>query len=373
MSARIAVFLPSLAGGGAERMMLNLARGVTEHGYRVELVLSRAEGPYLADVPPGVQLVDLEAGKTPGYAAIGSLLPLRQYLRRTRPDVLLSAMSRINVVAVLAARFSSATPRVVVSERNHLSSYVEGSDEFGVWTLPWLVRASYPFADAVVPNSRGVADDLSETAGIDRESMTVVNNPTVTPEIADRATEPVDDEWFDTGGPPVVLGVGSFSPQKDFTTLVDAFARVSDDRDARLVILGEGETESRVEQRVREHGLGDRVQFPGFVDNPYRYMSRADVFVLSSRWEGFPNALIEALACGAPVVATDCPSGPAEILSDGVYGSLVPVGDSEAMAAAVCDVLDDTHDPDRLRDRADEFSYDVIAEQFLEVLLPEEQ
>lgn len=175
-------------------MMLHLARGFLERGLEVDLVLSRIEGPYVDDIPDCVRVVGLDAGKAPGYAALGSLLPLRSYLNDARPDALLSAMSRVNVVAVAATRLSSTRPRVVVSERNHLSSYVAGSDRPGMRALPLLVHAAYPFADAVVPNSEGVADDLAATARLDRTSMTVINNPTVAPEIAEQAAEPVNHE-----------------------------------------------------------------------------------------------------------------------------------------------------------------------------------
>jgi glycosyltransferase involved in cell wall biosynthesis len=385
----LALFLPSLAGGGAERMFLHLARGFVERGHRVDLVLSRAEGPYVDEIPDGVQMVDLDAGKAPGYGAMGSLRPLARYLRDGRPDALLSAMSRVNVVAVLAARLARVDARVVVSERNHLSSWVENNDEIGTRVLPSLVRATYPLADGVVPISEGVADDLAATAGLDRESMTVVYNPVVVPEIAERAAAPVDHEWFhqseevdgdggddgdgsgDGASPAVVIGVGSLSTQKDFPTLVRAFARLRGGRDVRLVILGEGDERDRIEEVATEAGVYDDVWLPGFVDNPYRYVRRADVFALSSAWEGFGNVIVEALACGTPVVSTDCPSGPAEILQDGRLGPLVPVGDANALAEVIGETLDDPPRAERLRERADDFRYDAIADRYLDVLVPE--
>jgi len=365
---RIAVFLPNLAGGGAERMMLHLARGFVERGYRVDLVLARAEGPYMDEIPDGVDLVTLDAGKAPGYAAMGSLRPLVGYLRRHDPDALLSAMSRINVVAILAATIARTDTRLVVSERNHLSSYVRQTDETGVRALPWLVGLAYPVTDGIIPISNGVADDLAGTAGPDRDSMDVVYNPVVIPEISDRAAEPVDHEWFGSGEPAVVLGVGSLSRQKDFPTLVRAFARLRQQRETRLVVLGEGSERERVEAVAESEGVADEVWMPGFVDNPYRYMQRADVFALSSAWEGFGNVVVEAMACGTPVVSTDCPSGPAEILDDGTYGPLVPVGDDAALADAVGSVLEDPPAESLLTDRAAQFRYDVIADQYLDVL-----
>jgi len=369
---RVALVLPSLAGGGAERMFVHLARGFEERGLAVDLVLARAEGPYVDEVPDGVQIVDLEAGKAPGYAALGFLRPLARYLRETRPDAVLSAMSRVNVVVLLAAKLARTDARVVVSERNHLSSYVAKTDETGVRVLPALVRATYPLADGVVPISEGVADDLAATAGLDREAMTVVYNPVVVPEIAERAAEPVDHEWVGEGGPEVVLGVGSLSTQKDFPTLLRAFDRLREDRDVRLVVLGEGSERERIESLAESLGVSEDVWLPGFVDNPFRYMKRADVFALSSEWEGFGNVVVEAMACGTPVVSTDCPSGPAEILADGEYGPLVPVGDDAALADATAATLDDPLPPETLEGRADDFAYDTIAGEYLDVLFPGE-
>lgn len=366
----VALFLPSLAGGGAERMLLHLARGFAEREFRVDLVLARAEGPYLDEIPDDVQLVELEAGKAPGYAALGSLRPLAGYLRHADPAALLSAMSRVNVVAIGAALLARTDARVVVSERNHLSSWVVETDEFGVRALPWLVRFAYPRADGIVPISKGVADDLAATAHLDRDAMTTVYNPVVVPEIEERAAEPVDHEWFADDGPSVVLGVGSLSTQKDFPTLVRAFANVREERDVRLVILGEGDQRERIESVAVEEGVEQDVWLPGFVDNPYRYMRRADVFALSSAWEGFGNVVVEAMACGTPVVSTDCPSGPGEILEGGKIGPLVQVGDDAALADAITSVLADPPPAELLRDRADDFRYDVIADQYLDVLCP---
>lgn len=368
MSERIAIFLPNLSGGGAERMMVNLARGFTEAGHRVDLVLSTAVGAYLNEVPETVDIVDLDASEYPGYAAMGSLRALVGFLRSTEPDAMVSAMTRANIVTVLASILARTATTTVVSERTHLSSFI--LSESAAWRLmPWLVRASYPRADGIVPISEGVADDLADSCGLDRGAMDVIYNPVVTPELFDLADEPIECEWLNDPDVLTVVGVGRLAPEKDFPTLLGAFATLRTDRRAKLVILGEGPEKGAIERESRRLGIEEDVFLPGFVDNPYAYMRRADVFALSSISEGFGNVLVEAMACGTPVVSTDCPSGPAEILADGRYGTLVPVGDHEALATAIEETLKQPPDQDVLVQRAREFSYDVIADQYLDILL----
>lgn len=371
MAPRIALFLPNLAGGGAERMFLHLSRGFVEQGYDTDLVLSRMEGPYLEEVPDSVRVVELDAGKMPGYGALGSVRPLREYLNKTCPSALLSAMARVNVVAILAAHLARTSPRVVVSERNHLSSYVAQTDEFGIRSLPWLVRLAYPHADEIIPISEGVADDLTTTANLDRDRMSVIYNPVVTPEITAKASKPIDHEWFRDPNLEVVLGVGSLSTQKDFPTLVRAVARVREELDTKLVVLGEGNQRETVRKAAESAEITDHVHLPGFKPNPYAYMAQADLFALSSRWEGFGNVLVEAMACGTPVVSTDCPSGPAEILCDGEFGPLVQVGREDELADAILATIDNPPSSERLRRRADDFSYKIISKKYIRVLFPE--
>lgn len=370
MSDIISIFLPSLAGGGAERMMVNLANEMATRDVEVDLVLLTAEGPYLSDISEQVSVVDLDAPELPGFTALGGLPALRGYLQRRTPTALLSALTRANIVALLTHKISGVDTRIVVSERNHLSSIVERAEHARMKGAPWLVRRTYPWADEIVPISHGVASDLSAVSKIPTEQMTVIHNPAYSPDILEQATEEPEHPWFDSEAPPVVLGVGSLTPQKDFSTLIDAFEGLQRERDARLLILGEGNKRAELESQVNSLGLEDVVSLPGFVDNPFMYMSRADVFVLSSRWEGFGNVIVEALACGTPVVSTDCPSGPAEILDGGAYGRLVPVGDKQAIASAINGTLEQPVPETKLRKRAKSYSIETITDQYLKVLLP---
>lgn len=361
---RIAIFLPSLRGGGAERVMVTLANAFAERGHVVDLVLASAEGPYLQDVSSAVRVVDLHTNRV-----IKAMLPLARYLRRERPQALLSAMNHANVVAVLAHRLARVSCRLVVSERNTIgveAARAQGAVAKAVYVLvPWAYRR----ADAIVAVSRESATDLERFARLPAGSVQAIYNPFDLDRIGRLATEPLDHPWFAPGQPPVVLAIGRLTEQKDFPTLIRAFAALRVRRPARLLILGEGELRGELESLVQSCGLtADEVQMPGFVSNPFAYLARCAVFVLPSRWEGLPGVLIEAMACGALVVSTDCPSGPREILENGRWGRLVPVGDVEALADAMVATLDEKAHPD-VKVRAADFGVERAAKAYMDVML----
>ncbi|MCH8877475.1 MAG: glycosyltransferase [Chloroflexi bacterium] len=365
LSERMAVFVPSMIGGGAERIALNLAGGMSEHGYDVDLVLARAEGPYLAEVPESVRVIDLRASRT-----LTSLPSLVRYLRRERPQAMLSVLGHANLIALWARRLAGVPTRVVVSVRNTLSRSAQRSPNLRKRLMLKLVRRYYPWADGIVAVSKGVADDLSQVAGIARDRIQVIYNPIVTPTLQAKARASLNHPWFMNGQTPVVLSVGRLTAtnQKDYPTLIKAFAQVRLSRSARLLILGEGEQRSKLEAMVKQLGLEQDVSLPGFVANPYPYMAHASVFVLSSRWEGLPGVLIEGLYCGVPVVATDCPSGPREILKDGQYGQLVPVGDANALARAI-EVSLEGNTPSPPAESWSPYELESVVSQYVNLLL----
>ncbi|MCS6924915.1 MAG: glycosyltransferase [Candidatus Binatia bacterium] len=393
-STHLALFLPSLAGGGVARATLHLAEAFVRRGYRVDLVLCRKTGPYVGYIPSGVGVVTLSRGwqgrlwaLSADYTACGALLlpillpyksqqtvpylpALVRYLQRERPTALLAAKTPANLAALWARRLAGVPTRVVISERTTLSQEVRSTKKWRWRFISPVLRRVYPWADAIVAVSHGVADDLALVAHLPRDSIRTIYNPTVHPQITEKARAPLSHPWFAPGTPPVLLGVGRLEAQKDFPTLLRAFARVRAARPLRLLILGEGRKRRELETLAKTLGVAADVALPGFVDNPYAYMARAAVFVLSSAWEGLSNVLIEALACGCPVVSTDCPSGSAEVLAHGRYGPLVPVGDDAALARAIVAVLDTPPDRDTLRARAACFSVERAVEQYLEVLLP---
>ena len=401
-SRRIALLLPNLAGGGAEACMVRTAAALLRRGFAVDFVLCERTGPLLAAVPPGARVIELPSVPMPLARALAlaadpaglrallapvllawrppkhlsHLSGLVSYLRAERPDALFAAMPTPNLLAVWARRLAGVPTRVVVSERNTLSAMLGGQHRWRDRHLPRLLGHAYRLADGIVAVSDGVADDLARQSGLPRARIATVYNPVITPELAAMSAQPVAHRWFLPAAAPVVLGVGSLSARKDFPTLVRAFARLRAGRDCRLVILGQAASQKKTQEQqdvlmalAASLGVAADVDVAGFVANPFAYMARASVFVLSSAFEGLPGALIQAMACGCPVVSTDCPSGPAEILDGGRFGAMVPVGDDQAMAAAIAATLDRPIAAATLRERAALFSVDRAVDRYVDLML----
>ena len=331
--------------------MVRLATATAAQGDVVDLILVRASGPYLPDVPDTVRIVEL------GTRGVLTGLPkLVRYLREDHPDAIVSTLPHANIVLVLAARLARAETIAIVREASTRSARQFEGAAVKDRMVGVLIRFAYRHADAVVAVSNGVAADLQRRFGIPEYLLHVIYNPVVDDDTDARAAGPLEDAWFAPDAPPVVLSVGRLSPEKDFSTLIRAFATLRRNREARLVILGEGRERRRLEELIDILQVGSDVRLPGFVADPYPYMARAGVYVLSSIREGLPGALIQAMACGARIVSTDCPSGPAEILLDGELGDLVPMGDAEKMAASIESALDRPKDRARLLARGAEFS-----------------
>jgi glycosyltransferase involved in cell wall biosynthesis len=264
---------------------------------------------------------------------------LVRYLRDEHPRVVISALNYVNVVTLWARSLSRVDVPVIVSEHNTPSVLRLVSHKRRARLMPRLTRHFYRWADRIVAVSEGVAQDLTRSLGIDPERIEVIYNPVITPELRERARAAVDHPWLVAGAPPLIVAVGRMAAQKDYPLLLRAFEQVRRKRAARLMILGDGPLRDRLQAQAKEMGISDAVSMPGFVDNPLAFVSRASLFALSSRCEGLPTVLIEALYCGTPIVSTDCPSGPREILKAGRYGRLVPVGDADALSAAMENAL----------------------------------
>jgi glycosyltransferase involved in cell wall biosynthesis len=334
LNPRVAFFLGSFGGGGVERITARLAHNFVKLGVKIDLILNRADSTHLWQMPSETRVIDL---KTPNLYL--SLPGLVRYLKQERPTVLLAADHYLNEIALLAKRLAGVPLRLVVAEHNQLSKTARNATKLKGRLAPIFARFLYPWADGIVAVSEGVARDLAEVASLPLASIETIYNPVINPQMLAKAKEPVEHPWFNSAEVPVILGVGKLERQKDFPNLIRAFARVRQVQPARLVILGWGPDRSELETLIQTMGLQDDVDLPGYVQNPYSYMARAAVFVLSSAWEGLPTVLIEAMALGIPVVSTDCESGPSEILADGKYGYLTPVADSEALADAILQVL----------------------------------
>ena len=361
----LAILLPDLRGGGAERVAVNIANSFVDRGYAVDMVLLSATGEFLADLRPEIRVVDLQIKRLRWV-----LLPLMRYLREARPVAVLSCMWPLTIATVLARALSRVPSRLVVAEHTTWSR----SELLKRWTVDWQVRTSmhyiFPHADAIVTVSQGAADDLAHFAKLDRNAITVIYNPVVGDEKPSANTPLIPTDWW-TGSHRKLLAVGTLKPIKDYSTLLIALAQLRQRIDVRLLILGEGECRPDLETQARQLGIASSVFMPGFVKDLSPYYQHADLHILSSTGEGLPTVLIEAIAVGTPVVSTDCPSGPREILCDGQFGHLVPVGDANALAAAMAESLATTHDRGALKARAQDFSIDKAVDQYEKLLFPD--
>ncbi len=359
-SADVALFVPTLGGGGAERAFVTLAHGFAKSGKSVDLVLSAAVGSLCRQVPRDVNLVDL------GHRNIWLSLPgLLRYLKRRRPAILFTALDYPNLIGIVAKRVTGVDTRVCVTVHTTASIAAQHTLHPTMRAVPWLYARFLPFADAVVAVSSGVADDLAIVTGLPRNRINMIYNPIVTPEIEESTKTPPDHPWFLGKGPPIVLAVGNLTRPKNHAMLMRAFGLIRREVDARLVILGEGPERSALETLARNLGIQDCVSMPGYAASPGAFMARASVFALSSDHEGLPTSMVEALACGTPVVSTDCPSGPREILENGEFGKLTPVGNAEDFAKAIVETLTSRPDKERLIARAQAFSFQVSIARYL--------
>ena len=357
---RLAVLLPSLDGGGAERVAIELIEQWLRDGHSIDLVLMRRQGALLPLLPKAAQVIDLRAKRIRD-----ALLPLVRYLRRRRPAALQASMWPLTVVAVVARRLAGVKTRLVLSDHSTLSKEYAGLSAFRTRIFRSTIAWAYPRADGRVVVSNSAADDVAQLSGIDRNSITVIYSPV-------RQAPKGRRGGGRKSGDARILTVGRLSQEKNHALLIRAFAILNRSRPARLTILGTGGLESSLKDLARSEGVADRVTFAGFAIDPFPYYADADLFVLSSDFEGFGLVLVEAMSSGVPVVSTDCESGPREILADGRFGRLVPCGDADALAQAMADTLDAPPDPEALKARAAELSGSDAADRYLALMLGRE-
>ncbi len=360
---RIALYFrnPYRAESGAAHSLLTLARALADRGFQVDYVCWNTKGTLASKFPSNVHVIKLYAPNI-----LFRLLGLVRYLNRARPTAILSSMDFANVCTV-ARDIAKAQTKVIAIVHIPYSYYFRMRGGKVRVLGPFLVRRLLSKADTIVAVSQGVAADLS-TLTEPGSNIVTIYYPFDTDEIQALGGQPLDHPWFAPGQPPVILGMGRLQQQKDFPTLIRAFQVVRQNSNSRLMILGEGSERAGLESLVENLGLQGEVEMPGFIDNPCAYLSRSAVFVLSSVAEGFARVLVEALALGIPVVSTDCPSGPSEILERGTFGRLVPVGDADALAAAILETMAEDGRADKLRARAREFSIDASVDRYLEVM-----
>lgn len=360
---------PDKVHGGITPVVANLAKGFASRGIMVDMLVRLPREAALSPSPlgEGIRIIDLGTSHR-----LSTAFAVARYLRNERPAALLAAGHRFNIAAVWAKLFSPKS-KIYLSIHNTVSAEAKGRGRLKIWKRWRAISRFYPRADGIVTVSQGVADDLVSHSKLTRQHIQVINNPIVTPDLFQAAQQQVDHPWFVPDGPPVILGVGRLAKQKAFDVLLRAFAQVRQQRPCRLMILGEGPLRGELEALAKSLGISDDFSLPGFVSNPYAYMRQAKIFALSSAFEGFGNVLVEAMAVGTPVVSTDCPSGPRDILDNGRAGTLVPVGDSGALAQAINDTLNTPAKEATLTAAVDRFALDMITSQYITCLKLDEQ
>ena len=362
-SKSLTFLLPNYGDGGLERMFVNLAAEISQRGIKTYFFVGDTSKPYLDKLPEAVQLKQLH-----GNSFADRVKEIAAHLTTDQPSALLTAREQGLPIALKAKTRAAARTKIFYRAVTNITASLSHRHLLkrimGKFQLRQL-RHWYRQVDGIIAVSHGIAEDVQRISGIPLEKIHVAHNPVVNPQLFEQAGQSLAHPWFAAGEPPVILGVGRITRQKNFALLVKAFAEVRRRRPARLIILGNGSRKARLMKMAAELGVADDIQFPGFADNPYAYLNRAALFVLSSNWEGSPNVLTEALAIGCPVVATDCPSGPRETLQGGKYGPLVPMNDAGAMATAILQTLDTPLDRETLQQAAAPFHIKASADEYL--------
>ena len=361
---RLAILAAFSGQGGVEKMVLNLLEGFAPYDVEVDLLaIVRKQYRWPEIRNSRVRVISFKSR----HSSL-ALPEVIGYLRAQRPDVLLAVRDRAIRTAALACRLAGSDVPLFGNLHSLLGESLAAKNALQRWWRLWPMKALYRRIDGIIAISEGVAEDIAAVAGVPLDRIKVVRNPVVDARMLAASKDPVAHRWLGDGGGPVVIGAGRLSAEKDFATLIRAFGRLRECLNARLVILGEGRQRPKLERLVADLGLSDCVDLPGYTDNPYPTMAAADLFVLSSLREGSGNVLTEALALGTPVVATDCPTGPREMLQGGRYGALVPVGDAESLAGAMLQTLGNPPPPAFLREAVGEYHVEHSARAYLQAL-----
>lgn len=364
-SKRLAVVISFSGDGGVERMVTNLCNAAAEH-VQIDVLALKLKGGHAGRLSQNIRVIPLKA-----QHSWSGVPELARYLEDHRPDALLAAKDRAGRAALKAARRARTGTPVFIRLGTNLSAALERKDALSRWLRVAPMRRLYPLASGVVAVSEGVRQDTLSVTEMDPKRITVIRNPVITPQLAEQAGASAPHPWLETEAPPTIIGMGRLTRQKDFPTLMRAFAELRQRQSARLIILGTAPRpeDLKAHQALAEElGIAADLLLPGFQANPYAWLSRAKLFVLSSAWEGSPNALTEALALGIPSVSTDCPSGPAETLAGGKYGPLVPVGDAHALANAMAETLRQPLPAATLVEAVREYRADLCAKRYLDYL-----
>ncbi len=362
---KVSFFMPTLERGGAEGVIVQVANQLSRLGYNVDIVVCNEHGSLMSEID------DLVGVKPLGVPRVAfSPISLASYILRDNPDTIVSTLVHCNVVSSWVAKYVASDTAVVLREANTISKTKESAQTLSEWTVNALVPSAYASADSIIAVSESAASDLTKCLSVEEDRIHTVYNPVNIGRIEEKSDRTADHKWLCKDDVEVLISVGRLSKQKDYKTLLDAFRKMRNRSNVKLLVLGEGPQRGKLESYARSIGVGDNVDFYGFVENPYPYMKHSDVFVLSSAWEGMPNAMIEAFVLGLPIVATDCPSGPSEILENGRWGNLAEVGDSDELCSCIDQALDIEDDDEKRRQERPIHRFDVrsVAKEYESVI-----
>lgn len=358
---KISIFIPNLSGGGAERAMITIANGLGNK-YTVDLVVSNASGSYRDEINDSVKVVDLKS-----KSLRWSFFKLISYINSEKPDTIISALASANIICSIARVFTKRRFKLILSERAAVIAALKDNPRWQARIMPLLIRITYPHADFIVCVAKDIAKELKEVFGLKSEKLKVIYNAVVTEKLIENSMQEFDNPYFNHSKIPMILGVGRLTSQKNFASLIHAFSTIRKKQKSKLVILGEGPLLNDLKNLSKELNIHKDVYFPGFVKNPFVWMKHAKVFVLSSAYEGLPNALIQAMACGTQVVSTNCPTGPSEILEDGKWGFLCPVDDNHSLAQGISNILENHNQKDVFK-RSQYFSLERALERYEQLI-----
>lgn len=378
---KIALFFVSFRAGGGERVMVELANGFARDGFDVDICIIKPVGQYKNQVDSRVNIVNLDTGRI-----IFSLPKLILYLRKERPKIILSLDEYTHIMSLIGTFISRSGTKSFLRVGNMFSVLFDKYKRIRDKMIPIISRNIYKYASGIIANSFGVADDVVKVFRVNRDKIEVINNPKDLNNIKNKSKLDCGHVWLDNKDRPVILFFGRLREQKDLPTLIKAFAKIQKETNSRLLFVGVGREQKRLEDLIKELGLEKEIDFFGFADNPYSFASKADVFISTSLWEGMSNSIIEAMVCGAPIIATDCNSGSREILapdtdplfrmSQGIeyakYGILVPVGDTNEIANSLKQVLTDSELREKYKqrslERSENFGLEIILNKYKNIL-----
>ncbi|MGP5157714.1 glycosyltransferase [Pseudoalteromonas prydzensis] len=362
MNNKIALYLPTLNGGGAEHFMVRLANGLASKGYNIDLILASAVGPNLERVSAQVNIIDLRAGRV-----LLSLPKLATYIRKTKPLAIISTQNHASIVAILAGLVSKSNCKIFIRQATILN--VTDKKTMRSRFLKWLFLFLAKKADLVITTSEKMKNEFLEESNINNKKVIVIPNPVSINQISELSKKEVAHPWFLSKDLPIIIAVGRLEKVKGFDNLISAFASLRENYSAnvRLVILGEGKLRQNLEILAKELNVDAHIWMPGFVGNIYPYLARADVLALTSHHEGFPNVILEAMACGTNITAFNCPGGVSEILEEGKWGALIEPGNINKLSETIYSVINSTDKPN-VRERAKNYSPEVVLESYSKVL-----